>query len=139
MKLLAVTAMLCTVASAPTAHAQTSGLASSVRACRAGEAVACDTLEKQLERLFVGSNGETDRALGHKLAAAVTKVLHDHGGPRIIAEPIARCSANDLAACKRIATVLAGLFTGSDAQLDGSRDRVFARALANRLVGEVQR
>lgn len=80
---------------------------------------------------------DADRALAHKLASAAMKVLHEESAPRIIVAPIAGCAANDADACNRIANVLASLFTGSDAQLDASGDRAFARAFASRLVSEV--
>lgn len=137
MNALAVTLLFYTLGSAPSAQAQASGLATTVRACRADDRAACDRLEKRLEALFVGSRDSADRALGHKLACAATRLLRDDRAPRAIVEPIARCASNDAGACDRIANVLAGLFTGSDAQLDSSRDRALARAFASRLVSEV--
>ena len=137
MDSLAITVLFCTLGSASVARADSGALASSVRACRADDRAACDRLQRRLEALFAGSRDSADRTLGHKLASAATKVLHDPRAPRTLVEPIARCAANDADACNRIANVLAGLFTGSDTQLDTSRDRALARAFASRLVSEV--
>jgi hypothetical protein len=138
MDLLATTALCCTLGFASAAPAKTSALAGSVRACMTDEAVACDRLAERLETLFAGSRNGGDRAPAHELAAAAVKALRDDAAPRIVVEPVTRCAANDGDACERIAQVLAGLFTGSDAQLDASRDRALARAFVVRVISEVR-
>lgn len=137
MKVLAITALVCALGSTSVAHAQANRLTSSVRACEADDVAACDRLKRRLETLFAGTHNGADRALGQKLASAATRLLRDRAAPRVVVEPIARCAADDAGACDRIANVLTGLFTGSDAQLDASRDRALARAFATQLVSAV--
>ena len=138
MKVLAMTALLCALGITSVAHAQANRLIGSVRGCEADDAASCDRLKRQLETLFAGSHNGADRLLGQKLASAAAKLLRDSAAPRAVVEPIARCATHDADACNRVANVLVGLFTGSDAQLDASRDRALARAFASQLVGEVR-
>jgi hypothetical protein len=138
MTWLAITALLCTFDASSSRTASQGELASRVRACKADDAVACDCLEKRLETLFADGANRADGPLAHKLAAAAVKLIGDAYAPRIIVDTTTRCAANDGRACNRIANVLVGLFTGAEARLDVSADRLLAHAFAAQLTAAVQ-
>ena len=135
-----IAALSCAVASAAGVCVQAHDVAPEVRACANDDAVACDRLAVALETSFAGAN-DADRALGHRLAAAAVRVVRSGAaataskpsGEGVVDVAVHACAAGDVAACGAIATVLVGLVTGADAQLDASPDRLLAHAFAKRM------
>lgn len=97
-----------------------------VHACSAGDAAACARVEAGLETVFAGGN-QADREVGHELASAAVQVIRDGS-----VEAVRQCAIAETD-CDRVVRVLVGLFTGADAQLDASPDRLLARAIASRV------
>ena len=119
-------------------HEPASALAKAIRGCRGNDLEACARVAARLETLFAGGDASAgaDRTLARSLAQSAVVVIRDrasrdHGA---VDASLARCSANERDACERIAAVLTGLFTGTDAYLDASPDRGLARGFAARLL-----
>ena len=132
MSPLVIAALACAVAATSDVRIHTRDVASHVRACASSDRVACGRLADTLETLFAGTN-DADRELGRKLAAAAVRVVSARGDATVIGKATRACSSNDADACDAICRVLVGLFTGADARLDASADRVLARAFASRM------
>jgi hypothetical protein len=138
-----MTALYCTLTWTSAGCAQSIPLASSVRDCGAKDDLACGRVARQVEALFAGGSEGADRAIAHRLASAAVRVIRQEATTpaesttperRVLVESLRRCTANEREECNRVATVLSGLFTGGDAQLDSSPDGRLARAFANRLL-----
>jgi hypothetical protein len=114
-----------------------------VHDCGANDALACDRVAGELERLFAGGSDGADRLLAHKLASAALQLIRPRptttakattAEQQLLDDSLRKCAGNEDHACGRIARVLSGLFAGADVQLDASPDRQLARAFAKRLL-----
>jgi hypothetical protein len=146
MNWLLITALSCTVASTSRACTSMNPLARPLRGCATGNQVDCSHLTEGLEALFAGRSTSPDRLVAHKLSSAVLRLVRDEATTtsgdasperRVLLVTIAQCRTGGDEACNRVANVLTGLFTGADAQLDTSADRLLAHAIASHLVALV--
>jgi len=107
------------VAMAPAVNAH-DALARAIGGCKANDLEACARVAGRLEQLMAGEKGNAgDRVLAKMLSRGAVVMIR------------AEATQVDDA---RWATVLAGLFSGDDAKLDASSDRVLARRIAGRLM-----
>lgn len=142
MNWLLVTALSCAVVSTSGACTHADPLARQLKGCARTNEVDCRQLVEGLEALFAGRSNRADRFVAHRLSSAALQIIRDEASTGkdvssergIVVDAVRQCAAGADDACNRIASVLTGLFTGADACLDASTDRLLARAMASRLV-----
>lgn len=100
-------------------------LIASVRGCTQGDAAACQDLAQNLATRLEGA---ADGALELRLAMAAASAI-EHPG-RMVAGVAESCRVGYSRACVTLARVLDRLFTGDDARLERSTDRLLAHELA---------
>jgi hypothetical protein len=107
------------VAMAPAVNAH-AALARAIGGCKANDLEACSRVAGRLEQLMAGNKGNAgDQTLAKLLSRGAVVMIRSEAAQVDNA---------------RWATVLSGLFSGDDAKLDASSDRVLARRIAGRLM-----
>ncbi len=107
-------------------------LITSVRGCAQNEAAACKVLA---QRLAVRLKGLADGSLELRLGMAGASAIEDPG--RLVAGVAESCRVGYTQACLSLARVLDKLFTGDDARLERSTDRLLAHEIAERVMAVV--
>lgn len=108
-----------------------SELVGAVRGCTQGKAADCRALASDLATRVQGMD-PTDPTLATRLAAAGANAI---GQPEGMVTGVAEsCRVGYGQACLTLANVLDGLFSGDDARLQRSTDRLLARELAATLM-----